>query len=156
MLVKGATGIPPVLVLYSMFKFIALLMTFPLSAAIGRRQHDDVIELKNFPRYCHLCGKFTSHRAFPAQRPLTRNFDVFFDLGLNERLSKQSWCWWFETPSRPLWRHTNGNKPGYGGICHAFIEINSPKPQDSYNRAVSNLIILQPLYTQYCFHHSST
>ena len=25
---------------------------------------------------------------FPAQRPVTRNFDVFFDLRLNKRLSK--------------------------------------------------------------------
>ena len=24
---------------------------------------------------------------------------------LNKRLSKQWWGWWFETPSRPLWRH---------------------------------------------------
>ena len=28
---------------------------------------------------------------FPAQRPVTRSFDVFFDLRLNERLIKQSW-----------------------------------------------------------------
>ena len=27
---------------------------------------------------------------FPAQRPVTRRFDVFFDLVLNRRLSKQS------------------------------------------------------------------
>ena len=46
---------------------------------------------------------------FPAQRPVTRSFDVFFDLCLNKRLSKQSWRWWFETLSRPLWRHRNGN-----------------------------------------------
>ena len=44
---------------------------------------------------------------FPAQRPVTRSFDVFFDLRLNERLSKQSWGWWFEKLSRPLWRHCN-------------------------------------------------
>ena len=31
------------------------------------------------------------------QRPVTRCFDVFFDLRLNKRLSKQSWGWWFET-----------------------------------------------------------
>ena len=43
----------------------------------------------------------------PAQRPVTRSFDVFFDLRLNKRLSKQSRGWWFETPSRPLWRHRN-------------------------------------------------
>ena len=42
---------------------------------------------------------------FPAQRPVTRSFDVFFHLRLNKRLSKQSWGWWFETPSRSLWRH---------------------------------------------------
>ena len=43
---------------------------------------------------------------FPAQRPVTRCFGVFFDLRLNKRLSKQSWGWWFETPSRPLWRQS--------------------------------------------------
>ena len=44
---------------------------------------------------------------FPAQRPVTRSFDVFFDLCLNKRLSKQSWGWWFETLLRPSWRHRN-------------------------------------------------
>ena len=44
---------------------------------------------------------------FPAQRPVTRSFDVFIDLRLNKRLSKQWWGWWFETPSRPLWRLCN-------------------------------------------------
>ena len=46
---------------------------------------------------------------FPAQRPVTLSFDVFDDLRLNKRLSKQSWSWWFETPSRSLWRHCNVN-----------------------------------------------
>ena len=44
---------------------------------------------------------------FHAQRPVTRLFDVIFDLRPNKRLSKQLWGWWFETPSRPLWRHSN-------------------------------------------------
>ena len=44
---------------------------------------------------------------FPAQRPVTRSFDVFFDLLPNKRLSKQSLGWWFETPSGSLWRHSN-------------------------------------------------
>ena len=44
---------------------------------------------------------------FPTQRPVTRSFDVSFDAHLNKPLSKQSWSWWFETPSRPLWRHSN-------------------------------------------------
>ena len=45
---------------------------------------------------------------FPAQRPVTRSFGVFFDLRLNKRLSKQSLGWWFETPSHPLWRQCYG------------------------------------------------
>ena len=32
---------------------------------------------------------------FPTQRPVTRSFDVFFDLRLDKRLSKQPWGWWF-------------------------------------------------------------
>ena len=44
---------------------------------------------------------------FPAQRPVTRSFDVFFDLLLYKLLSKQWWGWQFETPSRPSWRHRN-------------------------------------------------
>ena len=42
---------------------------------------------------------------FPSRRPVTRSFDVFLDLRLNKRLSKQSWGWWFETLSHPLWHH---------------------------------------------------
>ena len=44
---------------------------------------------------------------FPSQRPVMRIFDVFYDLRLNKRLSKQSWGWWFETSSRSLLRHCN-------------------------------------------------
>ena len=41
---------------------------------------------------------------FPTQRPVTRSFDVIFDLRLNKRLNKQSWGWCFETLSHTLWR----------------------------------------------------
>ena len=44
---------------------------------------------------------------FVAQRLATRSFDVFFDLCLNKRLSKQPRGWWFETQSGPLRRHCN-------------------------------------------------
>ena len=52
-------------------------------------------------------GNSTVIGEFPSQRPGTRSFDVLFDLRLNIRLSKQSWGWWFEMLSRPLWRHYN-------------------------------------------------
>ena len=44
-----------------------------------------------------------------SERPVTRSFDIFFDLRLNKRLSKQTRCWRFDTPSRPLWRHCNAS-----------------------------------------------
>ena len=55
----------------------------------------------------HLCGEYTGSRWIPPKRPMTRSFDVFFDLLLNKPLSKQSWGWRFETTSRPLWRHSS-------------------------------------------------
>ena len=45
---------------------------------------------------------------FPTQRLMTRSYVVFFDMRLNKGLSKQSWSWWFDSPSHPLWRHCNG------------------------------------------------
>ena len=55
-----------------------------------------------------LCaGNSPGHGEFPAQRPVTRSFDVFIDLRLDKQLSKQSGGWWFETLSCPLWRHRN-------------------------------------------------
>ena len=54
-----------------------------------------------------LCVEFTDPGEFPAQRPVTRNFDAFFDLRPNKRLSKQRWGCWFDTSSIPLWRHCN-------------------------------------------------
>ena len=44
---------------------------------------------------------------FPPQRPVMQSFDVFFDLRLNQQLSRQWRGRWFETPSRHLWRHCN-------------------------------------------------
>ena len=58
----------------------------------------------------HLCGEFTRPGEFPTQRPVTQIFDVFYDLRLNKWLSKQSWGWWFETLSRPLWHQCNVNE----------------------------------------------
>ena len=55
-----------------------------------------------------LGGEFTSHRWIPLTEASDAEFDVFFDLRLNKPLSKQLWGWWFETPSRSLWRHCNG------------------------------------------------
>ena len=54
-----------------------------------------------------LCGEFTGHRWIPHTKASDAEFDVFYDMRLNKWLSKQAWGWWFETPSRSLWRHCN-------------------------------------------------
>ena len=65
-------------------------------------------QMKTFSALLAICaGNSPVPGVFPTQRPVTRSFDVLFDLRLNKRLSKPSWGWWFETPSRPLWRHRN-------------------------------------------------
>ena len=70
--------------------------------------HDDVIKRKHIPRYWPFVrGIHRRPGEFPAQRPVTQSFDVFFDQRPNKRLSKQLWDWQFETPSSPLWRHSN-------------------------------------------------
>ena len=71
--------------------------------------HDDVFKWRHFPfpRYWPFVGNSPVTGEFPTQRPVTRSFDAFFGLRLNKRLSEQSRSWWFETPTRPLWRHSN-------------------------------------------------
>ena len=50
-------------------------------------------QMETFSAVLALCaGNSSMTGEFPAQRPMTRSFDVFFDLSLNKRLSKQSWA----------------------------------------------------------------
>ena len=58
-----------------------------------------------------LCEWFNVHWWIP----LTKACDAelwCFRWCLNKRLSKQSRSWWFDTPSRSLWRHCNEKSPG--------------------------------------------
>ena len=65
-------------------------------------------QMQTFFALLSLCaGNSPVAGELPLQMPVTRGFDVFFDLRLNTRLSKRSWGWWFEKPSRSLWRYCN-------------------------------------------------
>ena len=90
-----------------------------------------------------LCGEFTS------QRSVTRSFDVFFGLGLN----KQSRRWWFETPTRSLWRHRNVRswphllEVYYRTRCHPFSVLedeswpqNAPQANSSLNQRLASCV----------------
>ena len=80
-------------------------------------------QMETFSALLAICaGNSPVPGEFPTQRPVTRSFDVFFDLRLNKRLSKQSWGWWFETLSRPLWRHCNDSGLWKTGIPHWWCD----------------------------------
>ena len=70
-----------VLIVFALFCFVVVWFRLP----------DDVIKWKHFPRYWRFSeGNPSITGGFPSQRPVTRTFDVVFDLRLNKRLSKQS------------------------------------------------------------------
>ena len=71
---------------------------------IHDHRHDEMASSNgNFFAVLALCaGNPPVIGGFPSQRPVTLDFDVFFDLRLNKRLSKLSKRRWFQTPSRSL------------------------------------------------------
>ena len=81
---------------------------------------------------------------FPLQTPVTRSFDVFFDLRLNKRLDKQWRRRWLETPSRSLWYHRNE----FGvQLC--------PNSHNKHNEschlsAIAGVNIVVPCHAVYC------
>ena len=85
----------------------------PHKGLIGRGNYNMMTSsMEIFSALLALCaGNSAVTGEFPSQRPVTRSFDVFFDLRWNKRLSKQSRRRGFETPSHSLWCHCNE-------ICH--------------------------------------
>ena len=92
--------------------------------------------LNSFTWWRHQMETFSASLAFcagnspvsgkyPTQRPVTRSFDVFFDLRLIQWLTKHSRGWWFETPSRPSWCRCNESRRHWqqfsrGDICQIW------------------------------------
>ena len=69
---------------------------------------------------------------------MTQSFDVFFDLHLSKRLSKQSWRQWFETHSCTLWRHCNGFM-----LCCAWLKLGTTDvPNTNQNYCTATWVII--------------
>ena len=70
-------------------------------------QHDDVIKRKHFSRYWpFVWGIHRSPVNSPHKGQCRGALMLSLICALNTQLSKQSWGWWFEAPSRSLWRHS--------------------------------------------------
>ena len=66
---------------------------------------------KHFPRYWPFVRGIHRSSVNSSHKGQWREALIFsLSCALNKRLSKQSWGWWFETPSRSLWRHCNENR----------------------------------------------
>ena len=86
------------------------------------------LQMETFSALLAICvGNSPVPGEFPAQRPVTWSFDVFFDLRLNKRLSKQLWGWRFETPWWSLWRQCNELFPYFyiGAVVSCGIVVAS-------------------------------
>ena len=97
-------------------------------------------QMETFSALLALCaGNSPVIGEFPSQRPVTRSFDILFDLRLNKRLSKQLWGWWFGTPSRSLWRHGNVRRKSQYEYMYIYILVivmskNNPWKQYMYKQ----------------------
>ena len=64
--------------------------------------------METFSALLVLCaGNSPVTGKFPWQRLMTRSFHIFLDMCLDKRLNKRWGRWWFDSPSRSLWRHCN-------------------------------------------------
>ena len=102
-------------------------------------------QVETFSALLAICaGNSPVSGEFPTQRPVTRSFDVFFDLRLNKWLSKQSWGWWYETLSCPLWRQCNVRL-----ITTSFVIVRLVQGEEAQNDQGWGLLKLRSLISRY-------
>ena len=104
--------------------------------------HDDVMKWKHFPRYWSFVRGI--HKGLWRRALLFSLICTWIIC-----LSKQWWGWWFETPSRRLWRHcnvmsrwqpsshvTSWHENAFRITGHLWVEFNGDRwipPQRAYN-----------------------
>ena len=90
-------------------------------------------QMETFSALLALCvGNSLVTGEFLSQRLVMWSFDVFFDLCLNIRLSKQSWGWGFEMPSRSLWHHCNEATAIYTSAKVSWLSLDNKKSLDPH------------------------
>ena len=106
-------------------------------------------QMETFSALLTLCaGNSPVTGEFPSQRPVARSFDVFFDLCLNKRLSKQSQGWWFETLSRALWRHCNDISNSCFSPWHEDVNLGSNLKSSSDTSNLNVKTTYRPMNTK--------
>ena len=90
--------------------------------------HDDVIKWKHFPRYWPFVRGIHREPVNSPHKASDAELSCFLWSTPNKPLSKQSWGWWFETLSRPLWRHCNDTANLYLVIT---VSVDHPSLNDA-------------------------
>ena len=101
-----------------------------------------------------LCEEFTGHRWIPQKGQWRRALMYSLVCAWINGWVKQPWGWWFETPSRSLWRHCNAKcfqvlffltgMPSYASLRCPYDLCTSEK-----NVTESGLV---PTFSKYCYH----
>ena len=131
---------PPLPGRYLVMKYVmALVLVRSLDSLVSSSAESVSISLRHHghcaPWWRHQMEPFSALQAicagnssvpgeFPAQRSVTRSFDVFFDLRSNKRLSKQCRGWWLQTQSCPLWGHRNAASNRWHRRIHTVVPDN--------------------------------
>ena len=78
-------------------------------------------QMENFPRHWPFVRGIHRSPVNSTHKSQWRGALMFFYLRLNKRLSKQSWGWWFKTPSSSLWRHCNAEMTGKLFLMEGYL-----------------------------------
>ena len=74
-------------------------------------------QMETFSALLAICGGIHRSPVNSPHKGQWRGALTFPLIWLNRQLSKQSWGWWFETPSCSLWRHCNEKMTSNGSWC---------------------------------------
>ena len=87
----------PLAAIDSLWLFPGGFCDFPCDTNEATPKHGDVIKWKHFSRSWPFVREFTGDRWIPHKKASDAKLRCF--LWSDKRLSKQSWGWWFETPT---------------------------------------------------------
>ena len=108
-------------------------------------------QMETFSALLAICaGNSPVTGEFPTQRPVTRSFDIFFDLRLNKRLSKHSRGLWLETPCNERRRtYICGENMSYN-VNHISLPVTVASRRST---ACTSQLYLQELVTATVIHN---
>ena len=114
--------------------------------------HADVIKWEHFPRHWRFVRGIHRSTVNSLHKGQWSGALVFSLIcGLNKRLSKRSWGWWFQTPSRSLWRHCNVKSVSITSPHYVVCDVSMRSIITEFPQVHINYVwhIVPPQYSEY-------